>query len=94
MKSHTEVDTNKVLDRIRMIGNLVNVVDSEDYDEDLARQLQLDQYDSVELSRAVDRMVDEGLLRATARELNYGKGGIQRDPTIERVIEITVIPRA
>jgi hypothetical protein len=92
MEAQMEVDWDTVVKRIRVLGGVVNVRDDEEYDDDLAAQLQLDQYKPDQLSRAVDRMADHGLLRTAAKKLDLGTGGIQKEPVTMNVIEISTVP--
>lgn len=91
MQSQTTVNTSKIMDRIRVLGNTIQVVAGSRFDEDLAHQLDMPEYSPIELGETVYQLVDNGILRVTDGAAELGKGGITGEPVDEDVIVFTVI---
>lgn len=91
MRAQMDVNTNALLERIRVIGPILQVSADEDrFDADLARQLDMPDHEPAELRRAVYALKNEGRLRFTTKQIQLGNAGIIDEPVTEMVIEITI----
>jgi hypothetical protein len=85
-----DVNTKILMDRIRACGPVMTVRCGDDFDQHLASQLNMSEYEPAELSRAVYALKNEGQLTFTVREDDLGTAGIINEPVTETVVDIAI----
>ncbi len=79
------------MERIRVLGNTIQVTDGPGLEADLARQLDMPEHSPAELAEAVYQLVDESKLRISKSSVSLGKGGISEEPVFEDVTLFSVV---
>jgi len=89
MRSQTDVSYAKILEQVRGHGT-IEVIEGAGFEQDLARQLDLPEFQPDELATAVEELVDEGKLASKNTLSDLGQGGIGKEQVSERVIRFSI----
>lgn len=92
MRSQSVVNPTMVMDRIRVLGNVLRVVKGPKFEVNLAEQLQMPEYTPAEIAEAVDNLVQEGKLICADQSLNLGRGGISNTQVDEEITVFSTKP--
>ena len=93
MRSQPAVSSAKILERIRVLGNSLKVVNGPKHEANLAEQLKLSGYTPAELSTAIEQLVSEGALLTRDEIIDLGSGGITNGRVTEEVVVYSINAR-